>query len=107
MKKWIVLLFGIGSFIGVEAEEIPLWIGTGGGDAEGIYHTVLDTEKGTLRKVSLAAIIGSPGFVTVMAEPPTYQSTRQAPFCFPLNMVEDPSAHSPLRTTAASGNALP
>ncbi|MDF1852142.1 MAG: lactonase family protein [Verrucomicrobiales bacterium] len=47
------------------AETVTLWIGTGGKNADGIYRTELDTEKGTLSEPTLAAEIGSPGFVTV------------------------------------------
>ena len=47
------------------ADEIPVWIGTGGKGAKGIYRTVLNTENGKLGEVTLAGEIGGAGFICI------------------------------------------
>ncbi len=46
-----------------QADDLTIWIGTSGRSSEGIYRTTLNTENGKLTPVSLAAEIGSPGFL--------------------------------------------
>lgn len=45
------------------AEELTVWIGTGGKTAKGIYRTTLDTATGKLKEPELAAEMASTGFV--------------------------------------------
>ncbi|MEM6602085.1 MAG: lactonase family protein [Verrucomicrobiota bacterium] len=44
-------------------EVLNVYFGTGGGSAAGIYHTTLDTKKGRLGQVTLAAEVTAPGFL--------------------------------------------
>lgn len=48
--------------------SVPLWIGTGGGDAKGIYRADFDPETGKIGGVSLAAEYGGPGFLALYPE---------------------------------------
>ena len=50
------------------AESVDVYFGTRGGQAKGIYHATFDTEKGALSDATLAAEIGSPGFLAMDAE---------------------------------------
>lgn len=50
------------------AEEHTLWIGTGGGEAKGIYRATFDTETGKLSVPVLAAEIAGAGFVALNEE---------------------------------------
>tara|TARA_R110000850_G_scaffold73969_14_gene162244 strand:+ start:1119 stop:2225 length:1107 start_codon:yes stop_codon:yes gene_type:complete len=52
----------------IQAESLPLWIGTGGNNARGIYQTNLDTEKGSLSEPTLAVEVDGPGFLTLNAK---------------------------------------
>lgn len=52
----------------LQADNVTLWIGTGGNGAEGIYRTELNTENGTLSDPVLAVKIGAPGFVTLSSD---------------------------------------
>lgn len=47
----------------LHAEDLTIWIGTGGKGAEGIYKTTLNTNTGKLSEPTLAAEIASPGFL--------------------------------------------
>lgn len=50
----------------VQAEKLDVWIGTGSSpSSEGIYHCMLDTEKGSLSEPELAAKIKGPGFLAM------------------------------------------
>jgi len=49
----------------VRAEKLQVFIGTGSGDAKGIYQCQLDTQSGMLSQPQLAAEIGSPGFLAM------------------------------------------
>ena len=52
----------------VNAGSVVAWIGTsagGSGDARGIYRTELDLSSGKLTVATLAAEIGSPGFLAI------------------------------------------
>lgn len=48
-----------------QAEPVTLWIGTGGGEAKGIYRVALDPESGKLSAPTLAAEVGGPGFLVL------------------------------------------
>ncbi|QXD26226.1 lactonase family protein [Opitutia bacterium ISCC 51] len=45
------------------ADSIDVFFGTAGNQTKGIYHSTFDTETGKLGQPSLAAEIGSPGFL--------------------------------------------
>lgn len=47
------------------AEEIDVWIGTGGRPSLGIYHCRLDTSSGRLSQSRLVAEMGAPGFLSM------------------------------------------
>lgn len=47
----------------LHAEELTVWIGTGGKTAKGIYRTTLDTATGKLEEPELVAEMPSTGFV--------------------------------------------
>ncbi|MAB77644.1 MAG: 3-carboxymuconate cyclase [Verrucomicrobiales bacterium] len=47
------------------ASSIPLWIGTGGKNAKGIYKATFDSKNGTLTSPVLAAEVEGPGWVTL------------------------------------------
>lgn len=49
----------------LRAEPVPVYFGTGGGDALGIYRATFDPEKGKLTKAELATEIGRPGFLAL------------------------------------------
>ena len=51
------------SVIGLHAESLPVWFGTGSSASQGIYRATLNTEDGKLSQATLAAKIGSPGFL--------------------------------------------
>lgn len=46
-----------------KADQLDVWLGTGGAPSRGIYHTMLDTETGRLSASRLVAEIRSPGFL--------------------------------------------
>ncbi|MEO1618789.1 MAG: beta-propeller fold lactonase family protein, partial [Planctomycetota bacterium] len=48
------------------AESVDVWFGTStpkNGPSKGIYHGTFETDSGKLKNISLAAEIGSPGFL--------------------------------------------
>ena len=47
------------------ASSIPVWIGTGGEDAKGIYKATFDSKNGTLTSPVLATEVEGPGWVTL------------------------------------------
>lgn len=62
----------------VAAESIDVWVGTTtprNGNSKGIYHLTFDTDKGKLSKATLAAEIGSPGFLAVDSKSKRLYST--------------------------------
>jgi 6-phosphogluconolactonase len=72
MKYLPVLFCGIAVLVSFNAsalaEPVDVWIGTTtpkNGLSKGIYHLTFDTDKGKLSKSTLAAEIGSPGFLAV------------------------------------------
>lgn len=52
----------------VAANEMTVWLGTGGPNALGIYRTTLDPASGKLTPPVLAAEIAAPGFLTLSPE---------------------------------------
>jgi len=47
----------------LHAAQIVVYFGTGGGEAKGIYHATLNTEKGKLSAATLVAEVKAPGFL--------------------------------------------
>ena len=47
----------------LQAENVNVYIGTGGREAKGIYQAKLDTQSGRLSPATLAAEVGAPGFL--------------------------------------------
>ena len=47
------------------AEPLNVFFGTGGREAEGIYHATFNPDNGRFSTSKLAAKIGSPGFLTL------------------------------------------
>lgn len=47
------------------AAVVPVYFGTGGPGAKGIYRSTFDTSSGKLTPAELAAEVGSPGFLTL------------------------------------------
>ena len=58
---WIVLFMNPT----LSAEEIDVWLGTGGRPSEGIYHCTLETESGKLSESRLVATASGPGFLAM------------------------------------------
>ena len=66
--NWIVLFALIGSMStpgNAKADQLDVWIGTGGPPSKGIYHCVLDSGSGRLSESRLVAEMGSPGFLAM------------------------------------------
>ncbi len=51
--------------VSASARTHDVFFGTTGAGSEGIYRSVFDTEKGKLGEATLAAKIGSPGFLAM------------------------------------------
>ena len=49
----------------IMADTVDVFFGTSGNQTKGIYHSTFDTESGKLGQPSLAAEIGSPGFLAM------------------------------------------
>ncbi|MEZ6136611.1 MAG: lactonase family protein [Pirellulaceae bacterium] len=47
------------------ANEVDVWLGTGGRPSQGIYHCTLDTETGKLSESRLVAEVSGPGFLAM------------------------------------------
>lgn len=62
MKPLLYFIFPLLS-LSLHAEVVDVYFGTGGGEAKGIYHATFDTESGQLSPATLAAEVGSPGFL--------------------------------------------
>lgn len=52
----------------LSAQPMPVYFGTGGGGAKGIYRATFNPENGKLSPAELAAEIGSPGFLALHPE---------------------------------------
>lgn len=57
----LLLIFLLTSCL--HAADVNVYFGTGGGEAKGIYHALLNTESGVLGPARLAAEVGAPGFL--------------------------------------------
>ncbi len=49
----------------LNAEELDVWLGTGGRPSQGIYHCTLDTATGKLSESRLVAEMSGPGFLAM------------------------------------------
>ncbi|MFO0939750.1 MAG: lactonase family protein [Pirellulales bacterium] len=47
------------------AQELDVWIGTGGKPSQGIYHSILDTTSGKISESKLVAEMNGPGFLAM------------------------------------------
>jgi 6-phosphogluconolactonase len=65
MRKIRVLLMLVMVSTTVQGATLNVYFGTGGNATKGIYHATFNTEKGRLSEASLAAEIGSPGFLAL------------------------------------------
>lgn len=63
VAAWSLALCGLVS--ASRAEVVPVFFGTGGPGAKGIYRSTFDTANGKLTSAELAAEIGSPGFLAL------------------------------------------
>lgn len=54
-----------GAIAAWSAEPVPVYFGTGGPGAKGIYRATFDTAKGKLTAAELVAEVGSPGFLAL------------------------------------------
>ncbi len=52
------------------AEQLDVWLGTGGKPSRGIYHCTLDSESGKLSESKLVAQIDAPGFLAMHSSLP-------------------------------------
>ena len=62
MKSLVAVLALVGSVV-AHADPVDVYLGTGGGEAKGIYRAKFDVEKGELSSVELAAEVRGPGFL--------------------------------------------
>ncbi len=49
----------------LSAEQLDVWLGTGGRPSQGVYHCTLDSESGKLSESRLVAEISGPGFLAL------------------------------------------
>lgn len=67
-RRLIPCLFvaaGLASVVSLRADPRPVFFGTGGPGARGIYRATFDRETGRLGPAELAAEVGSPGFLAL------------------------------------------
>lgn len=60
-----IFALGLGLASDLKAEPMHVFFGTGGRNADGIYHATFNPENGKLTESQLAAEIGSPGFLAL------------------------------------------
>lgn len=60
---WAAVLSGLAATM--RAAVVPVYFGTGGPQAKGIYRATFDTSSGKLSAAELAAEVGSPGFLAL------------------------------------------
>ena len=65
MHKSIILILLIAINATIQAASTDVYFGTSGRETKGIYHSKFDTETGKLSPPTLAAEIGSPGFLAL------------------------------------------
>ncbi len=62
--KWSLGLWAsIVTLLGASAAPVPVYFGTGGSETKGIYRASFDADTGKLSGATLAAQLGSPGFL--------------------------------------------
>jgi 6-phosphogluconolactonase len=61
----LAALLGTASFAALRADSLHVYFGTGGPGAEGIYRSGFDAATGKLTPATLAARVGSPGFLAL------------------------------------------
>ena len=61
-KCWAVF---VGATALAAAQAMPVYFGTGGGGAKGIYRATFDPKNGKLTAAELAAEVGNPGFLAL------------------------------------------
>ena len=61
----LVVIFLLAFVTHASTETVDVYFGTGGRESKGIYHAKFDTDSGKLNPASLAAEIGSPGFLAL------------------------------------------
>lgn len=49
----------------LKAEQLDVWIGTGGKPSQGIYHCMLDSQTGKVSETKLVAEMSGPGFLAL------------------------------------------
>ncbi len=64
MKSALVFLL-LASPTFLSGKSVDVYYGTGGNGSKGIYHSKFDTESGKLEPATVAAEIGSPGFLAM------------------------------------------
>ena len=60
-----MLTFVCGAIAASAAEPVPVYFGTGGPGAKGIYRATFDSGKGKLSAAELVAEVGAPGFLAL------------------------------------------
>ena len=65
MKTAAVLAIVSGAAAIATAEPVPVYFGTGGPGAKGIYHATFDSANGKFTAAELAVEVGSPGFLAL------------------------------------------
>ena len=65
VKTLVLLAIGCGAVGARAAEVVPVYFGTGGPGAKGIYRATFDPKSGKLTAAELAAEVGSPGFLAL------------------------------------------
>ena len=61
LAQWWIVSCGAVALAAVQA--MPVYFGTGGGGAKGIYRATFDPKTGKLTAAELAAEVGNPGFL--------------------------------------------
>jgi 6-phosphogluconolactonase len=61
----VALPFAIALMLPLMAAPLPVFFGTGGPGARGIYRATFDSDTGALTQAELAAEVGSPGFLAL------------------------------------------
>jgi 6-phosphogluconolactonase len=65
VKVLTMLALGFGAQASSPAATVPVYFGTGGGAAKGIYRATFDPANGKLSAAELAVEVGSPGFLAL------------------------------------------
>jgi len=65
MRTLALLAMAGGAVVARAAESVPVYFGTGGAGAKGIYRATFNPQNGKLTAAELAAEVGSPGFLAL------------------------------------------